>query len=229
MNRCVLIVPKKDFWPQLKNAPAHVAYVILNIDFAGRQSHLLNTETRVERGSHGEGAKSNIMSHSDDDDASHGRDPFLRAQRTPAHPAQGPSAPLRTQEYLRFVPSKLEQKPYGPPPDTAASGTEYYVNVARCLRAQRAAASCDPAASTEHLFPAQHESRPPSPPTPPSQTVQEPELMIDKLTVAERATCLKARQRKVGYRVHSSGVSLSPRACLQSGALTGTVSSAMVV
>ena len=125
---------------------------------------------------------------------------------------------MRTQEYLRFVPSKLEQKPYGPPPpDTAASGTEYYVNVARSLRAQRAAASCDPAASTEHLFPAQHESRP-SPPTPPSQTVKEPELMIDKLTVAERATCLKARQRKVRYRVHSSGVSLSPRACLQSGA-----------
>lgn len=157
---------------------------------------------------------------------------------TVATHSYGPSAPLRTQRGgpahpcapKSTVPSKLEQKPYGPPPpDTAASGTEYYVNVARSLRAQRAAASCDPAASTEHLFPAQHESRPPSPPTPPSQTVQEPELMIDKLTVAERATCLKARQRKVGYRVHSSGVSLSPRACLQSGALTGTVSSAMVV
>jgi len=39
MNRCVLIVPKKGFLAAAQNAPAHVAHVI--IDFAGRQSHLL--------------------------------------------------------------------------------------------------------------------------------------------------------------------------------------------
>jgi hypothetical protein len=169
-----------------------------------------------------EGDKSHIMNHSNKEDASHGRDTVFRprAQRV-----------YNPEEHLLF-PSKLEEgRPYCPPPPaTAASGREYYVNMARSLRAQLAAAR--PAASTENDLPAPNESPPQSPPTTPPQAVLEPELMIDKLTVAECVTCLKARRLQVGYRVHGFGLpfrSMPPHACCKVAQLTGTVSSAMVV
>jgi hypothetical protein len=169
-----------------------------------------------------EGEMSHSMSHSNEDDACHGRDTFFRprAQRV-----------YNPEEHL-LSPSKLEEgRPCCPPPPaTAASGREYYVKMARSLRAQLAAAR--PAASTEHDLPAPHESPPQSPPTTPPQTVLEPELMIDKLTAAECVTCLKARRRQVGYRVHGFGLpfrSMPPHACCKVAQLTGTVSSAMVV
>ena len=156
------------------------------------------------------------MSHSNEVDAFYGRDTFFRprAQR------------VYTPDEQLLSTSKLEERrPSCPPPPATR---EHYVNMARSLKAQLAAAR--PAASTERDLPAPQELPTQSPPTT-LQTVLEPELMIDKLTVAERVTCLKARRHQVGYRVHGFGApfrSMPPHACCKVAQLTGTVSSAMV-